>query len=77
MFGCDRIWHLTWTAYGTWLPGDRRGFVGRVKDGPGPRIEHDGIGTPYDADMPGLETASEAKLKCPPLSLTPPRRRHS
>src|SRR5947209_816005 len=26
----DRYWFLTWTTYGTWLPGDARGFVGRV-----------------------------------------------
>ena len=25
--GIDRIWFLTWTTYGTWLPGDERGFV--------------------------------------------------
>jgi len=23
-------WLLTWTTYGTWLPGDERGFVGNV-----------------------------------------------
>ncbi len=27
-----RHWLLTSTFYGTWLPGDRRGFVGRVRD---------------------------------------------
>jgi hypothetical protein len=26
----DRYWLLTNTSYGNWLPGDRRGFVGRV-----------------------------------------------
>lgn len=25
-------WLLTWTTYGTWLPGDARGFVGYVHD---------------------------------------------
>ncbi len=24
----DRHWFLTWTTYGSWLPGDQRGFVG-------------------------------------------------
>ena len=27
-----RYWLLTSTTYGTWLPGDERGFVGRVWD---------------------------------------------
>ena len=31
----DRYWLLTWTTYGTWLPGDRRGFVSNVLDGSG------------------------------------------
>jgi hypothetical protein len=25
--GIDRYWFLTWTTYGTWLPGDVRGSV--------------------------------------------------
>ena len=33
----DRYWLLTWTTYGTWLPGDARGFVSNVADGPDPR----------------------------------------
>jgi hypothetical protein len=28
----DRYWLLTRTTYGTWLPGDVRGFVSRVRD---------------------------------------------
>ncbi len=32
----DRYWPLTWTTYGTWLPGDARGFaVSNVRDGLG------------------------------------------
>jgi hypothetical protein len=27
-------WLLTWTTYGTWLPGDERGFVGNVLEEP-------------------------------------------
>jgi hypothetical protein len=27
-------WLLTWTTYGTWLPGDERGFVGNVVEEP-------------------------------------------
>jgi REP element-mobilizing transposase RayT len=44
-----------------------------VKDGAGPRVEHDAAGTSYDADMPGLELASGTKLRCPPVSLTRPQ----
>jgi hypothetical protein len=32
----DRVWMITWTTYGTRLPGDARGFVSNVRDGPGP-----------------------------------------
>jgi REP element-mobilizing transposase RayT len=70
MFGCDRFWLLTWTTYGTWLPGDERGFVSRMKEGPGPRVEHDAVSTPYDADLPGLKRSSELTPKSPPVSLT-------
>jgi hypothetical protein len=48
----DRYWLLTWTTYGTWLPGDTRGFVSDVRDGPGPEVRHNVPSTPYDADDP-------------------------
>jgi len=64
-----RYWLLTWTTYGTWLPGDRRGFVSTVKDGPGPEIRHNVPGTPYDSDMPGLRRSAVKLLKCPPIFL--------
>jgi hypothetical protein len=28
----DRYWLITWTCYGTWLPGARQGFVSHVPD---------------------------------------------
>ena len=28
----DRHWFLTWTTYGSWLPGDPRGFVSQLRD---------------------------------------------
>jgi REP element-mobilizing transposase RayT len=66
----DRFWFLTWTCYGTWLPGDPRGCVTRVwGKPPGPRVEHDVPGTPYEAGMPGLQTAARSQLKCPPILL--------
>jgi hypothetical protein len=51
----DRFWLLTWTTYGSWLPGDRRGFVGKLRDETGRPIIHNEPGTPCDADMRPLE----------------------
>jgi REP element-mobilizing transposase RayT len=68
----DRYWLLTWTTYGTWLPGDDRGSVTRVRDGlpaDGPRVERDVRGTPYVAHAPGLVRASRAAMKGPPVEL--------
>jgi REP element-mobilizing transposase RayT len=66
----DRYWLLTSTTYGTWLPGDARGFVSRVRVGDGPRVEHDIPGTPYDAALPGLQNSARRQLKGPPIYLT-------
>jgi len=63
----DRHWLLTSTTYGTWLPGDPRGFVSNVADGPGPEVRHNIPGTPYDKDMPGLVRVARENLKCPPI----------
>jgi REP element-mobilizing transposase RayT len=65
----DRCWFLTWTTYGTWLPGDARGFVSNVEEGPGPEVRHNVPGTPYDRDMPGLRRSAQAALKCLPINL--------
>jgi REP element-mobilizing transposase RayT len=46
----DRSWLLTWTTYGTWLPGDPRAFVSNVRDGPGTEVRRNIPGTPCDAD---------------------------
>ena len=66
----DRYWLLTWTTYGTWLPGDPRGSVTSVRDGAGPRVEHDVPGSPIDGPMPGLYAAAKAALKGPPIYLS-------
>src|SRR6266446_4100069 len=63
----DRYWLMTSTTYGTWLPGDSRGFVSNVADGPGPEVRHNIPGTPYDRGMPGLVRGARAALKCPPI----------
>jgi len=65
----DRYWLLTSTTYGTWLPGDGRGFVTNVRVGPGPEVRHNTPGTPFDADMPELQQAAMSKLQGPPIRL--------
>jgi len=66
----SRTWLLTSTTYGTWLPGDERGFVSRVRDKDGHYVLHNIHGEPYDRDMPGLRLAAKGKLKCAPILLT-------
>jgi REP element-mobilizing transposase RayT len=65
----DRYWLLTWTTYGSWLPGDARGFVSNVRDVPGPEVRHNIPGTPCDWDMPELQLSARQALKCPPIYL--------
>ncbi len=70
-------WLLTSTTYGTWLPGDARGFVGRVfdiRDGDDEtkrRIEHNRYWTEYDRDMQGLRRKSQELMKGDPVWLNP------
>src|SRR5439155_24251934 len=66
----DRYWFLTWTTYGTWLPGDKRGFVSNVRDGPGPEVRHNVPGTPCDADDPRAAARARANLVGEPVWLT-------
>lgn len=41
----DRHWLLTSTTYGTWLPGEERGFVGAVDSEHGGYEVHNVYGT--------------------------------
>jgi len=66
----DRHWLLTTTTYGTWLPGDQRGFVSPVRADDGTLELHNIPGTPYDADMPDLQQQAREFLKCDPIRLT-------
>ena len=59
----DRHWLLTWTTYGTWLPGDRRGFVGPIRQKDGSHVIHNMPGTNYDKDMPALEHKVKNSMK--------------
>jgi REP element-mobilizing transposase RayT len=58
----ERYWLLTWTTYGTWLPGDRRGFVSDVRDEAGDKVLHNIPGTPCDNDMPALKAYAASIL---------------
>jgi REP element-mobilizing transposase RayT len=66
----DRYWLLTSTTYGTWLPGDRRGFVSPMEIGVGPHVRHNRPGTPYDQDLSGYVRNAARNLKCAPIFLS-------
>jgi len=66
----NRVWLLTWTTYGTWLPGDDRGFVCNVRDGGGPEVRHNSPGTPYDARQRGLTIAARQQMSGDPVWLS-------
>jgi len=65
----DRYWLITWTSYGTWLPGAHQGFVSHVRDEQGNLVNHNIPGTQYDADMPALEAYARSKMTGPPVRL--------
>jgi len=67
---CDRYWFLTWTTYGTWLPGHQRGFVSDVKRDDGTTVRHNVPGTEYDADLPELTAHAESLLKSASVRLS-------
>jgi REP element-mobilizing transposase RayT len=66
---CDRYWLLTWTMYGNWLPGDKRGFVSNVRDGDGPEVRHNIPGTEFDKDLPSLEEHARTNLVGDPIRI--------
>jgi REP element-mobilizing transposase RayT len=57
-----RFWFVTRTTYGTWLPGDERGFVTHVRTEEG-QVIHNVYGTEVDADMPGLKAYARSIMK--------------
>ena len=63
-------WLLTWTTYGTRLPGDQRGFVSRLRTQSGDVVTHNQPGTPLDADLPGLRRYAESIMTQPAVWLT-------
>jgi REP element-mobilizing transposase RayT len=66
----DRVWLLTWTTYGTWLSGDERGFVGRVRDDSGNSVIHNEPDTPCDAKQRGLRNYMQERMAGPVVLLS-------
>ncbi len=66
----DRYGFLTWTTYGTWLPGDQRGFVSDIKRDDGTTIRHNVPGTEYDANRPALEAHAASLQKSATVRLS-------
>jgi REP element-mobilizing transposase RayT len=66
----DRCGLLTRTTYGTWLPGDERGFVGNTRDQSGAYVIHNQPGTEYDRERPHLQGHSKATQKLESVRLT-------
>ena len=56
--------HLTWTTYGTWLPGDTRGYVSNTLGEAGKwTARSNRTGTEYAADDPHTEAYANAARK--------------
>ncbi len=68
--GIDRIWFLTWTTYGTWLPGDERGFVSPKFAGDTPERRNNEPGRPYAEGRADLRRIAENRLAGDPVRLT-------
>lgn len=54
---------LTWTTYGTWLPGDDRGFVSLVPDGKAGSIIHNVPGEAFDRNFRSSVRRRQEKQK--------------
>ena len=67
-----RHWLLTWTLYGTWLPGDERGSVTAIREGDQstPRIHLNRPGTAYVESLPAIKQTAKTLMKGPPIFLS-------
>jgi REP element-mobilizing transposase RayT len=64
-------WLITWTCYGTWLPGDQRGYVSNTllpEGGSLPRENR--FGTPYTREDAYTRERARSLLKHDPVYLT-------
>ena len=60
----NRFWLLTWSTYGTRLPGDDRGFVGRIRRSTtGERHRNNAVGVEPDRSLRGLELSARSQMK--------------
>ena len=62
----DRYWLLTSNTYGTWLPGNSKGFVGYVRVSRTQAIQNV-PGTPVESANSRLEQFALGQLKSPPV----------
>ncbi|MFQ5424477.1 MAG: transposase [Phycisphaerae bacterium] len=60
-------WLLTSTTYGTWLPGDQRGFVSRAATSDGGHRVRNVPGTTYDSDQGDLAESARERMKGKPV----------
>lgn len=65
----ERYWFLTWTAYGSWLPGDDRGFTGSLLDQRGKSVDHNQFATPTALPNAALQYVARRLLKDSPVVL--------
>ncbi len=65
----DRNWLITVAMYGTWLPGDERGFVSHHRPRRAERVIHNLPQTPRDANLPQLERYCTDMMTGDPISL--------
>jgi REP element-mobilizing transposase RayT len=70
--GQPRHWLLTWRTYGTWLPGDGRGFVGTAVTREGVREAHTAPGALYAEPAPPLREYATDIMRGPPVFLDVP-----
>ena len=67
----SRTWFLTWTTYGTWLPGDERSFVGNVRECEDRlKIKRRSPGVPYEKANDALADAAQQSMRGSPVWLT-------
>lgn len=63
--------HITWTTYGTWLPGDKRGYVSNTHLPGGGIIPKKNIyGTEYDRNDPHTRRIAYSEQQFPTVWLT-------
>jgi REP element-mobilizing transposase RayT len=63
--------HITWTTYGSWLPGGERGYVSNtLVPGKGYEKKHNVPGTPITADDGATRERAQALQKWPTVFLT-------